>query len=1143
MSISVDTVNLRFNVKPDYDQQQLQQLQSDLKDGQRELEKTRRAMDKLAKNGLKAMTKEQRAEYDKLSSSLSKQAAEVHRNEMRMKEWTRSVNLSKLSISQLGQRAKDLTAVLNNLNPKSEEFGEYKRELDAVKNRMKELKSAASETQSSLTSFVQNISYTATGLASILAIKDRVVSWADQYVQSFAEMDDAMTDVMKYTGQTKNEVADMNEEFKKMTTRTPREELNELAGAAGRLGIQGKENIVGFVDAADKINVALGDDLGEGAIDQIGKLTMVFGEDKTKGLNGAMLATGSAINELGASSSANTGFITEFTSRVAGMAMQAKISQTDIMGYASALSQAGVEGEVASGVFAQFVTKMFTDPAKFAKAAGLDIQAFTNLLKTDANQAILQFLEAMQQKGGFDQLAPMLKSLKMQGTQAIPVLTSMAAKLTELKEAQDLAAKAYEEGTSIINEFDNANSSAAAKLEQEEKKLNDVKVALGQELMPIIAGSISLGTTVLKIITKLIKFANDYKLVILALTTTIGYYTVAAKAAVIKTALFTAATNAARIATFAFNVVVKANPIGLMVGALATAVAWLTTYTQKTKEARKAQEELNKASLNADGTVKSDPTVKKRNQLDEIVVVGHRKKKEPKTPDSNGNSKTNKVDKERKEAEALAKQAFEREKIMLKQQYQGKKDLQDEWHLKEVAAERSYLNELAGIRDKYHASESERMEVANQALDNIAKEANIREEMRKHELAEKLKDLDNQQFAEQITLSRQKLDGEIKTQEEYDQKKLELEVKYQQQRINLMREGSDEYIAAQKQMAQLELQQLQQKRTAEENFTKSYQNTNNSILQNHLSEESSFDKMRELNQQYYDQDLISFQQYQQNKTTIAQQEEDARQAIQQAAIDTGNQLLQSAGQLFSLMQNREMSAVEKRYKSQINAAKKAGKDTTKLEEQMEAEKAAIQKKYAQKQFKLQVLQIIAATAQSIANVWKTWSAQPAIAAALSALAAAQGAIQLATAKAQADQAAGLYEGGYSEGYTAKGDPHKQAGVIPVHQNEFVANHHTVANPEIRPLLDVIDRHQKIGDIRMLNSTRMLEEAYGGGRARGGYTDSGDPLGNPGVAFRREDDEVMQLLRAIESNTADSLTVRELRKKIKQEERMEQNASR
>ena len=1141
----VDKVTLEIEVREHKRDAELVKLNKELGDAGRSYHSLQNRVDKLSEKLSKQgkVTEAEAAELTGLKVQLEKAKAAYQELDQKKTQYIQDNKLETMTIHELSQEYRQYKQLLNNLTPNSDYYEKTQQYLQVLKERMAELNIQAGNTKSSLETFLDKVNLVGFAITNALAIKDRIVQWADQYVQSFAKMDDAMTDVMKYTGQTKNEVAEMNEDFKKMTTRTSREELNELAGAAGRLGIQGKEDIVGFVDAADKINVALGDDLGEGAIDQIGKLTMVFGEDKTKGLNGAMLATGSAINELGANSSANTEFITEFTSRVAGMAVQANISQTDIMGYASALSQAGVEGEVASGVFAQLVTKMFTDPAKFAKAAGLDIQAFTNLLKTDANQAILQFLEAMQQKGGFDQLAPMLKSLKMQGTQAIPVLTSMATKLAELKEAQELAAKAYEDGTSIIKEFDNANSSAAAELEQAQKKLNDIKVALGQELMPIITNSISHGTSVLKIITELIKFANDYKLVILALTATVGYYTIAAKAAAIKTAVFTAATNAARIATFAFNVVVKANPIGLMVGALATAVAWLTTYTQKTKEARKAQEELNKASLNADGTVKSDPTVKKRNQLDEIVVVGHSKKKEPKVLGPGDNKQQNKVDKKRKEAEALAKLAFEREKIMLKQQYQGKKDLQDEWHLKELAAERNYLNELAGIRDKFNASESEKLEVANQALDNIAKESNIREEMRKHELAEKLKGIDQEQFAKEIELSRKQLTGEIDTQEEYNQQKLEAEVGYQNRRIELMKEYGQDYLSEQKKMEQLKLQQLQQKKTGDENFTKSYQNTNNSILQNHLSEASSFDKMRELNQQYYDQDLISFQQYQQNKTMIAQQEEDARQAIQQAAIDTGNQLLQSAGQLFSLMQSREVSAVEKRYKSQINAAKKAGKDTTKLEEQMEAEKAAIQKKYAQKQFKLQVLQIIAATAQSIANVWKTWSAQPAIAAALSALAAAQGAIQLATAKAQADQAAGLYEGGYSEGYTAKGDPHKQAGVIPVHQNEFVANHHAVANPEIRPLLDVIDRHQKIGDIRMLNSTRMLEEAYGGGRARGGYTNSDDPLSDPGIAFRREDDEVMQLLRAIESNTADSLTVRELRKKIKQEERLEQNASR
>lgn len=67
-----------------------------------------------------------------------------------------------------------------------------------------------------------------------------------------------MADTMKYTGQTKEEILDMNELFKTIDTRTSREQLNELAGAAGRLGITSKAAIEDFVDAADKITVSLG---------------------------------------------------------------------------------------------------------------------------------------------------------------------------------------------------------------------------------------------------------------------------------------------------------------------------------------------------------------------------------------------------------------------------------------------------------------------------------------------------------------------------------------------------------------------------------------------------------------------------------------------------------------------------------------------------------------------------------------------------------------------------------------------------------------------------------------------------------------------------------------------------------------------
>ena len=78
---------------------------------------------------------------------------------------------------------------------------------------------------------------------------------------------------------------------------------------------------------------------------------------------------------------------------------------------------------------------------------------------------------------------------------------------------------------------------------------------------------------------------------------------------------------------------------------------------------------------------------------------------------------------------------------------------------------------------------------------------------------------------------------------------------------------------------------------------------------------------------------------------------------------------------------------------------------------------------------------------------------------------------------------------------------------------------------------------------MLDSTRMLEEAYGTGRYRGGYT-SGEELPSDMDSPRTmSDHEVLEVLRRIEDNTADSLTVRELRTIIRRQERLEANASR
>ena len=182
----------------------------------------------------------------------------------------------------------------------------------------------------------------------------------------------------------------------------------------------------------------------------------------------------------------------------------------------------------------------------------------------------------------------------------------------------------------------------------------------------------------------------------------------------------------------------------------------------------------------------------------------------------------------------------------------------------------------------------------------------------------------------------------------------------------------------------------------------------------------------------------------------------------------------------------------KKYKTLIERAKKNGKDTTKLEEQQEEEKFEIKKKYADKQFALTVLNIIANTAAGVSKIWAEWGAKPPVAIALSAMEVAVGAIQLATAKAQRDQAAGLYTGGYSdevEGYTGNGNPREVAGVVPVHKQEFVINHEALKIPVVKRVADVIDNAQKRKSYNIENTTRILQNTIisRNGFANGGYT--------------------------------------------------------
>lgn len=432
------------------------------------------------------------------------------------------------------------------------------------------------------------------GLAiSAIAAISGITFTVKKCVEEYAKMDDEMTNVRKYTGQAADEVERMNEDFKKMDTRTPRQKLNQLAEDAGRLGITSTAAIEEFVDGADKINVALGDDLGEKAVSQIGKLAQMFGEDKTKGLRGAMLSTGSAINELAQNSSASAGYLVDFTARVAGVGKQAGFTQAQIMGLASVLDQNMQQDETAATAVQNLLAKMFQDSAKFAKIAGLNVKEFANTLKKDANTALLQFLAAMRSKGGFAELAPMFSSMKMDGSRATGVLTVLADKLDDVKSAQHLANEAYEEGTSVLNEFNTQNESVQAQLDKAGKKFLDLSISLGEKLYPAARLCLSTASITVRILSEVVDFVIKYRTTILALTAAIIALTVAESAHVIKLKAIALWNNVVIAGSKKLWAVLVAHPYMAVAAAVTALIAVLIDLNRQSDTAAKISQELN----------------------------------------------------------------------------------------------------------------------------------------------------------------------------------------------------------------------------------------------------------------------------------------------------------------------------------------------------------------------------------------------------------------------------------------------------------------------------------------------------------------------------------------------------------------------
>ena len=557
---------------------------------------------------------------DKLTlQKLRKELKDTNRQIKEMESSTMQVDnvlrrLDKATPKELQKTLQTLNKQLDYMERGSEAWNIQAQRIRLVKDEIARVNGELARSQTFLERLNSKWQEWQTAAMGGVAIITGAVMAGKKAVQMYAEMEQEMANVRKYTGMTAEQVEHLNEEFKKIDTRSPREELNRLAQEAGRLGKTSEEDVLGFVKAADQINVAL-DELGDGATLQLSKLTSIFGDEERLGTERSLLAVGSVINELSQNCTAGASYLAQFGQRLAGVGAQAGMTVPQVMAFGAVLDSQGQKVEMSATALSKLIMNLFKNTEKIASATGMDLEKFNAALKSSTNEGLLMLLNRLNELGDMSVLAPVFADMGENGARASAVISALAGNVDMLIWEQEEAAKAFEEATSVTKEFDVQNNTVQAGLEKARKGFQEMAISLGQELMPVMRHFISTTSASMRVMLHLVKFIKEHKTAILSLAAAVATYTVAVNLALIKEKLHaafiavkTAALHVHKVAVLAASVaynrmtgnVVRANaamkllnatmmmnPWGLVAAAIVGAGVALAMYLKRQKETTK----------------------------------------------------------------------------------------------------------------------------------------------------------------------------------------------------------------------------------------------------------------------------------------------------------------------------------------------------------------------------------------------------------------------------------------------------------------------------------------------------------------------------------------------------------------------------
>lgn len=550
---------------------------------------------------LDVTTEKGKREFNKLNKELvsyNSATAQNITNEERVKHAID--NLSTTSLSKLRTALASAKKVLGttfqddpNLKKKQQDVRTLQAQIDKLTGSVHKQGGAWSTAMKNLTAYV--------GLFQIFnKVKDLVTG----AIKKNFEYSGSLTDIRKVSGLTMDDVNKLSTELSKIDTRTSVEGLAKLAYEGAKLGM-GKYGVDGmkqFVAAADQINVAIGEEMGDQALPALSKMVEAMGLIPRMGIEKAMLATGSAMFKLSSTSTATSSNIIEFAKRLTGVSRTAGITTDQLLALGSASDSLFLMPEVSATAMSKFIVALQKNHNLIEKDLGIQQGTIKDMYAAGhAMDAIVMVLEKMRDKGNMNALGGIFKDLGSDGQRLVTAMVTMSKNVDVLKDHLYESQEAFEEATAVTSEYEMQQQSAIGILERannlwEKAFVNPEGVDMVKNLAiawydmsemmtqsPIFKGTLNSALTAVVTSVKVLAFmlpALINYIVALGVWKTVTFFISLSRA------IWAAVT-----AQTAFNAAASKNIYAAIASVILTLVGVVTSYVHSSEEAAEAEKE------------------------------------------------------------------------------------------------------------------------------------------------------------------------------------------------------------------------------------------------------------------------------------------------------------------------------------------------------------------------------------------------------------------------------------------------------------------------------------------------------------------------------------------------------------------------